>query len=194
MTTETNLFQHWMPINLKLNKTEPCARHNSTQNSKCRGYLTEWITWFSCVFNDKALEAISTAEDNILKRAQQCWRSLCSVRIGDVARIIGACCCWSRAKRIEPLCVVCFGTRNQIYRKSYFSEAEKIATNSRRPWNSNGRFRPVEQCEKSDDFEREIRGSLILCRERLCWRFEIKGEDIEITSDSDNDEDELEIL
>ena len=36
--------------------------------------------------------------------------------------------------------------------------------------------------------------SLILCRERLFWRFEIKGEDIDITSDSDNDEDELEIL
>ena len=39
--------------------------------------------------------------------------------------------------------------------------------------------------------------SLILCRERLCWRFEIlaeiKGEDIDITSDIDNDEDELEI-
>ena len=67
------------------------------------------------------------------KRAQQCSRSLCSVRIGDVARNIGACFCWSRTKRTEPLCVVCFGTRSQIYRKSYFSEAEKIATNSRRP-------------------------------------------------------------
>ena len=42
--------------------------------------------------------------------------------------------------------------------------------------------------------------SLILCRERLCWGFEIqflaeiKGENIDTTSDSDNDEEELEIL
>ena len=37
VTTGTNLFQHWMQKNSKLNKTEPCARHNSTQNSKRRG-------------------------------------------------------------------------------------------------------------------------------------------------------------
>ena len=42
--------------------------------------------------------------------------------------------------------------------------------------------------------------SLILCRERLCVDdsksilAEIKGEDIDITSDSDNDEDELKIV
>ena len=41
VTTGTNLFQHWMQKNSKLNKTEPCARHNSTQNSKRRGYSTE---------------------------------------------------------------------------------------------------------------------------------------------------------
>ena len=39
VTTGTNLFQYWMQKNSKLNKTEPCARHNSTQNSKRRGLL-----------------------------------------------------------------------------------------------------------------------------------------------------------
>ena len=39
VTTGTN--KHWMQKNSKLNKTEPCARHNRTQNSKRRGYSTE---------------------------------------------------------------------------------------------------------------------------------------------------------
>ena len=36
VTTGTNLFQHWMQ---KKFKTEPRARHNSTQSSKRRGYV-----------------------------------------------------------------------------------------------------------------------------------------------------------
>ena len=90
-------------------------------------------------------------------------------------------------------------TRSQIYRKSYFSEAEKIATNSRRPWNTNGRFYLVEQCEKSGDFERK-NGEVSYSVEKdyaddsKSILAEIKGEDIDLTSDSDNDEHELEIL
>ena len=54
----------------------------------------------------------------------------------------------------------------------------------------------MEQCDKSGDFQRENRGSLIFCRERLLTIRNLSwpGEDIDITSDSDNDEDEIEIL
>ena len=41
VTTGPNLIQHRMQKNSKLNKTEPCARHNCTQNSKRRGYSME---------------------------------------------------------------------------------------------------------------------------------------------------------
>ena len=34
-----------MQKNSKLNKTEPCARQNSTQNSKRRGYLVVSVQW-----------------------------------------------------------------------------------------------------------------------------------------------------
>ena len=56
----------------------------------------------------------------------------------------------------------------------------------------------INKYKKSGDFERENRGSLTFSRERLVddsksILAEIK-EDIDIISDSDNDEDELEIL
>ena len=58
----------------------------------------------------------------------------------------------------------------------------------------------MEQCDKSGDFERENRGSLIFSVEKdyvddsKSSLAKIKGEDIDITFESDNDEDELKIL
>ena len=57
----------------------------------------------------------------------------------------------------------------------------------------------MEQCEKSGDFERK-NGEVSYSVEKdyaddsKSILAEIKGEDIDLTSDSDNDEHELEIL
>ena len=57
----------------------------------------------------------------------------------------------------------------------------------------------MEQCEKSGDFKREKRGvsnshEKDYVDDSKSILAKIKGEDIDITSDRDNDEDELEIL
>ena len=51
-----------------------------------------------------------------------------------------------------------------------------------------------ERCKKSGNFERENRGSLILLRKTRLTIRNLIWLNSDITSDSDNDEDELKIL